>query len=80
MLPDGQSQPRPPCTIACLLEPPFFNDRHINVQIDTKGELTPGMTVADDWRVSVRAPKAMFMGGVDREGFYRLLSERLGRL
>ncbi len=43
-------------------------------------ELTLGMTVADWWRVTGREPNAMFMGGVDRDGFYQLLTERLGRL
>jgi purine nucleosidase len=51
-----------------------------NVQIETGSGLTLGMTVADWWRVAGREPNAMFMGGVDREGFYRLLTERLGRL
>ena len=69
-----------PCVIAYLLQPSLFTGRHINVEIETKGELTLGMTVADWWRVTGRESTAMFMGGVDREGFYRLLSERLGRL
>jgi purine nucleosidase len=69
-----------PCVIAYLLQPALFTGRHINVEIETKGEFTLGMTVADWWRVSGREPNAMFMGGVDRDGFYRLLTERLGRL
>jgi purine nucleosidase len=69
-----------PCVIAYLLQPALFHGRHINVQIETTGEFTLGMTVADWWHVSGRAPNAMFMGGVDRDGFYRLLTERLGRL
>jgi purine nucleosidase len=69
-----------PCVIAYLLQPSLFHGRHINVMIETKGEFTLGMTVADWWRVSGREPNAMFMGGVDRDGFYRLLTERLGRL
>jgi hypothetical protein len=74
--PDGRPA-HDPCVIACLLQPALFHARHINVQIETKGKHTPGMTVADAWRVTKRAPNAMVMGGVDREGFYRLLSERL---
>ncbi|WP_135448506.1 nucleoside hydrolase [Tabrizicola caldifontis] len=69
-----------PCVIAYLLEPALFTGRHINVEIETQSPLTLGMTVADWWRVTDRAPNALFMGGVDREGFYRLLTERLGRL
>lgn len=69
-----------PCVIAYLLEPSLFTGRHINVEIETQSPLTLGMTVADWWRVTGREPNAMFMGGVDRDGFYRLLTERLGRL
>jgi purine nucleosidase len=69
-----------PCVIAYLLQPALFTGRHINVEIETRSELTLGMTVADWWRVTPRVPNAMFMGGVDRDGFYRLLTERLGRL
>ena len=38
------------------------------------------MTVADWWRVTDRAPNATFMGDLDAEGFYRLLTDRLARL
>jgi purine nucleosidase len=64
--------------IAHLLQPALFHARHINVGIETKGEFTLGMTVDDWWRVKKRELNAMVIGGVDREGFYRLLSERLG--
>ena len=67
-----------PCVIACLLQPALFHARHINVQIETKGKHTPGKTVADGCRVTGRAPKAVVRGGVDRDGFCRLLTERLG--
>jgi purine nucleosidase len=66
--------------IASLPQPALFHARHINVQIETKGEHSPDKTVADGWRMTRRAPNAMVMGGVDREGFYQLLTERLGRL
>ena len=69
-----------PCVIAYLLQPTLFHGSHINVEIETGSELTLGMTVADWWRVTGREPNAMFMGAVDRDGFYRLLTERLGRL
>lgn len=69
-----------PCVIAYLIRPELFEGRHINVEIETQSELTMGMTVADWWRVTKRAPNAMFMGGVDAAGFYALLTERLARL
>ncbi len=69
-----------PCTIAWLLAPDLFSGRHVNVEIETGSELTLGMTVADWWRVTGRAPNATFMGDVDADGFFALLTERLGRL
>ncbi|MBP9182114.1 MAG: nucleoside hydrolase [Fuscovulum sp.] len=69
-----------PCVIAYLLQPGLFHGRHVNVEIETQSPLTLGMTVADWWRITGRPANAMFMGGVDRDGFYRLLSERLARL
>jgi purine nucleosidase len=69
-----------PCVIAWLIRPELFQGRHINVMIETKGDFTLGMTVADWWRVTERAPNAMFMREIDADGFYRLLTERIGRL
>ena len=39
-----------------------------------------GMTVADWWGVTDRAPNATFMGAIDADGFFTLLTERLARL
>lgn len=69
-----------PCVIAYLLRPELFTGRHVNVEIETTGTFTLGMTVADWWRVSGREANAMFMGGIDADGFYALLTERLARL
>ena len=69
-----------PCTIAFLLRPELFSGRHINVEIETGSDLTLGMSVADWWRVSGRAPNATFMKDIDAEGFFALLTERLARL
>jgi purine nucleosidase len=67
-----------PRVIAHLLPPALFHARHIDVKIGTKGGHTLGTTVAAGCRVTARASKAVVMGGVDREGFCRLLTERLG--
>lgn len=69
-----------PCVIAYLIRPDLFTGRHINVEIETKSDLTLGMTVADWWGVTKRPANALFMGGVDAAGFYALLTERLARL
>ncbi len=69
-----------PCTIAYLLRPDLFAGRRINVEIETESALTRGMTVADWWGVTGRAPNALFMRQIDAAGFYALLTERIARL
>ena len=69
-----------PCVIAYLLNPALFTGRHINVEIETGSALTLGMTVADWWGVTNRAPNALFIGDVDADGFYALLIQRIGQL
>lgn len=69
-----------PCVPARLIRPDLFTGRHINVEIETHSELTRGMTVADWWRVTDRAPNATFLGDIDADGFFALLTERLARL
>jgi len=69
-----------PTVIAYLLNPDLFRGRHINVEIETGSALTRGMTVADWWRVTDRAPNALFMGDIDADGFFALLTERIARL
>ncbi|MBE0552857.1 MAG: nucleoside hydrolase [Rhodobacteraceae bacterium] len=69
-----------PTVIAYLLAPGLFRGRHINVEIEVQSDLTRGMTVADWWGVTDRPANALFIGDVDAEGFFALLTERLGRL
>ncbi len=69
-----------PCTVAYLLQPELFSGRTINVEIEVKSPLTRGMTVADWWYVTDRDANALFMGDVDADGFFNLLTERIARL
>lgn len=69
-----------PCAVAYLIRPDLFTGREINVVIETQGEYTAGMTVADWWGVTGRAPNALFMNDIDRDAFFALLTERLSRL
>ena len=69
-----------PCVTAYLISPDLFTGRHINVEIETQSELTMGMTVADWWRVTDRPANATFMGDIDADGFFALLTDRLARL
>ena len=69
-----------PCVIAYLIKPALFTGRQVNVEIETEGTFTTGMTVADWWGVTDRPKNAMFMGDLDADGFFALLTERLARL
>ncbi len=69
-----------PCVIAWLLAPQIFTGREINVEIETHSPLTLGMTVADWWGVTARPANALFLGSIDRQAFFDLLTERLARL
>jgi len=69
-----------PCVTAWLLAPDLFTGRRINVEIETKGAFTTGMTAADWWGVSGRRANALFLGDVDAGGLFALLTERLARL
>ncbi|MGV6803817.1 MAG: nucleoside hydrolase [Ruegeria sp.] len=69
-----------PCVTAYLIHPELFSGRHVNVEIETQSDLTLGMTVADWWGVTDRRPNALFIGDLDADGFFGLLTERLARL
>jgi len=69
-----------PCVIAWLIRPDLFSGRHINVVIETEGRYTTGMTVADWWGVTDRAANATFIGDIDADGFFALLTDHLARL
>ncbi len=69
-----------PTTVAYLLRPDLFAGRFVNVEVETGSDLTRGMTVADWWGVTDRTPNATFIGDINAEGFFALLTERLGRL
>ena len=69
-----------PCTVAWMLRPEMFSGRHCNVEIETRSELTMGMTVIDWWQVSGRPHNAFVVGGVDADAFFALVTERLATL
>lgn len=69
-----------PTVVAYLIRPELFSGRLINVEIETQSVLTLGMTVADWWGVTDRPKNALFVGDVDAQGFFDLLTERLARL
>jgi len=69
-----------PTVIAYLLKPELFAGRNCNVEVETASPLTVGMTVVDWWQVTGRNHNALVMKDVDADGFFTLLTERVGRL
>jgi purine nucleosidase len=69
-----------PCVIAWLIRPALFQGRDCNVTIETASPLTVGMTVTDWWQVTGRPHNAFVTREVDADGYFDLLTERIGRL
>lgn len=69
-----------PTVIAYLLRPDLFEGRNVAVEIDIAPGPTLGMTIVDWWGVTEHEPNALVMNGIDAEGFFDLLVERIGRL
>lgn len=69
-----------PCVIAWLLRPELFSSRDVNVSIECESELTMGMTIVDWWRVTNRKANATVCRGINSDGFFDLLTERLVKL
>jgi purine nucleosidase len=69
-----------PTTIAWLLKPELFNGRHCNVEIETESEITRGATVIDWWEVTDRPKNTYVVNEVNSDGFFELLTNRLGNL
>ena len=68
-----------PCTVAYLLKPELFKTKLCNVAVETESELTIGHTAVDFWHVTDRPHNVHWAYDVDADGFYELLTERLGR-
>jgi purine nucleosidase len=69
-----------PCVIAWLLKPELFVSRDVNVAIECESELTMGMTVVDWWNVTDRKPNATVCRGINAQGFFDLLTDRIAKL
>ncbi len=69
-----------PCVIGYLLRPDLFSGREVHVAIDTASELNMGRTVVDWWNATGAPANATVIDGIDADGFFALLTERLARL
>lgn len=66
-----------PCVIAWLLDPALFTGRAAHVAVETTIEAEIGRTTAD-WHP--QAANATVITGIDADGFFGMITERLGRL
>jgi inosine-uridine nucleoside N-ribohydrolase len=66
--------------VAEVIRPGLVTTRHRNVEVETVSELCRGRTVVDLWRRTGREPNARVGVGIDAEGFFALLTERIARL
>ena len=69
-----------PCVIAWLLAPDLFAGRQCHVAVETASPLTMGATVVDWWGITDGPKNAFVARDIDSDGFFALLTERLGRL
>jgi pyrimidine-specific ribonucleoside hydrolase len=69
-----------PVAVAAVLEPGVLKTRPMNVQIECESDLTRGETVCDFHGVTGRPPNAEVGVELDREAFFDLLHDSLGRL
>jgi len=69
-----------PNVIGYLLKPDLYQGRHVHVEIDTSDSIQGGCSIVDWWgKRPAFSPNAFVVDRVDRDGFFELLTERLGR-
>jgi pyrimidine-specific ribonucleoside hydrolase len=69
-----------PCVIGYLLRPDLFSGRKYHVDIETQGELTRGMTLADERPVPENGPNALVLLEVKRKEFIDFVCQCMSKL
>lgn len=69
-----------PTVPAFMIEPGIFRGRHANVSVETRGELTFGMTVVDYWGITERPKNAFYVTEGDSDAYYDLIARLIARL
>ncbi|MBM4761295.1 nucleoside hydrolase [Bacillus sp. B15-48] len=65
------------CTVAYLIDPSIFEMKHVHVGVETKGDLTYGMTVVDTLGVTGKQPNVHFASQLDSTKFWDLFTRAL---
>ncbi|MDD2056541.1 nucleoside hydrolase [Pseudomonas sp. GD03860] len=66
--------------IAYLLKPDLFAGRQVHMQVDSREGPTYGQTITDWYNALGQPANVMWIDRADAQGFFDLLSTRLGRL
>jgi pyrimidine-specific ribonucleoside hydrolase len=66
-----------PCAAAYLIQPELFSVEDLFIQIETRGEKTRGMSLADRRIGQSPAPNTKVLTGVDRTSLIKLLTDSL---
>jgi pyrimidine-specific ribonucleoside hydrolase len=69
-----------PVAVAAVLEPDILKTHPMRVDVERESDLTRGKTVCDYYGVTGKRPNADVGVELDREAFFELLYEALGRL
>ncbi len=69
-----------PCPIAYLLRSSLFGGKDCHVAVETESALTLGQTVVDWWGDTGKTPNCHVVTGIDADGYYALIRNRLARL
>ena len=69
-----------PCVIAYLLAPELFDGRDCHTAVSTEDGPALGRTVVDWWGRSEALPNCRVITEIDANGFFDLLTERLGQV
>ncbi|GMO44763.1 MAG: pyrimidine-specific ribonucleoside hydrolase RihA [Termitinemataceae bacterium] len=64
-----------PCAVAALIAPELFKTKQLHVDIETKGEHTAGMTLADLRFWTDAKPNVTALVDIERKGFVDLLTK-----
>jgi inosine-uridine nucleoside N-ribohydrolase len=66
--------------VADVVRPGLVETKRRNVEVELESELCRGRTVVDVWNRTDRPANAHVGVGIDAEGFFALLEERIARL
>lgn len=68
-----------PCAVAYLLRPDLFEGKNYHIDIETQGEITRGMTLADRRPISEKSENAFVLLDLNRKEFIDFVCESINK-